>query len=781
MNGENLVQFTYVLILNICFSYQTGFAEVSEDEFEEDDDSKDNESSASSDGSYLCLRYTAARAGRLSGHDHKPAFNYRELSKSGSSSSEMSQSSHHQTTKRKKYRSKCQEESLTHSGDKFSTSTLYAEHQELEIGELPSLIECGWKFKRLNNGDFRATFIHIGQAQKILKCLEPKRKNRKIEDVGSIICLSDESSPSQDTLVDSDPKELLDIPEVSSQRKVQDWQNSFCFEENNLNIKIVGVQSLRDSPEHVPSSELSYQTAHPITSLVPLPKESSKTSEVNTTLSESIPRLDLISSNHTDSMTAVDSSHSVQQLPHLSKEMLSQSKQVSNQPVASNVLPPSSVPMQQVHNATQGTSSQNEHCLSKPTSSKSSHPNQTYVNPDLSPSSTGSNGLVFSKPDQKPESPVTISDSEDQPSLPTTVQQLLSSSTASDSEQRRSEQIIYFSPRNLNYHPENQVATVMDPKDKPSTSGYPHHASQHLQLRKPSEKFIAKSQENNMLRPSRSDMPHISKSNVLQNHDSHPSFQNCLNPIPHHSQTRNPHHVPSCQPLGQQQNYVVDEPPQSRMLHQEKQYGTQSQKNYVSLQQHHQKITFHSTKNVSHENQKPLDNQQKTVNHSLLEKQPESFVISDDEDNHSGKRGDNHRALKWNSFNQCQSKAQDVLVLSSGDESDIEEIVPNTHHVYPSINQKAMNKSASVPKVDSGWKSMIVNSNTNTKSDESECELVCVEHSSQSASSAKRVAVIAPYKSEIMDSKMCQVSVSNLCCFAYDVRILIILKVLLLI
>ena len=689
--------------------FQIGFAEVSEDE-EGDTDSKDNESTSSSESTHLCLRYTAARASRLDGYD-KPAFNYRELSRSGSSSSEtFSQSSKYCTKKgRKKECSKSsQSQPISEKStvvNTFKTSLNQSTNLGLDIITQPvGSIECRWHFDCLKNKEFQVTFSKIAVPQKILKCLEPKRRCRRIECTGSVICLSSESSPSQESTIDSDPNELPDMPEISSKKKVMDWQNNLCYEEssqnniceesaqnnvceeNPLNIKIVGVQSLSDSPEHtLNSTEPPHQKTDPINSQLSLPIDSIESFQNNSSVheSKSISTLQLVTPKLTNSTSITVASPSQQHLPQSPLETEHNSSSVPNLSSATTIS------MDWTHHTTQGISLQHKHFVSNPSRREVLH--QSSLNSDLPASLTGSSNEVLLQPSQKPESPVTISDSEDQPSFESAKQ------------------------------PKNFIEQSLE-----------KHVGKHLQ----------------------GNIPIFVEKIVGPSYVSSHSLQRCHNPPPNHLHATDKVHTGSSfgRPPMLQQNFSP--------LSKERDYRSPSKKSYLSQQQDHQRNCL-ASRNSSLENRKPATRPQNFVNGNALGKRVESFVISDDEDNPSGKSRDHPRKSVGKSFNGGQSREQNVYVLSSGDESDVE-IVPCTPKPHSSTSVGVRNKSAS--KFESEASGFTANIKSNIKIDDSENDLVFVEQSSQSASATKRVAVIQPYISDLSHNDACQVSADSLSC-----------------
>lgn len=400
---------------------QVGYADVSEDEYEEESVEKDEESCSSEDEeNCLCLRYTTARASRLNGEDSRMAFNYQESSGSTSSSFDSGRDS----SSRSKHSPVMRSDSQSTSSQKYSFKH-------------PMNSVCRWEIRRTQYAKrkYEVYFSPIAQPQKILKCVEPKRKYRKAESSGSIVCLSDESSPSQISLSTGDPKELLDIPEVSSQAKVLSWQTNSCSD-----IKIVGVQSLCDYPEltHQLPYPVASQSCQPVVSLERL--ENPAVMKVRELESGSV--LPVPSSTNYTETSALPQSH-------LSWNMQSEAQLSSSQSFTSNHLAPTSPPIQQALHT------------------------------------TGSSETGLSKQAQEHESPLTISDSEDQPLLGTALQ----------TERQRSRPIkphspLYFSPLKTNFHQNGKIFSNKD------TS-----TSQNIQLslsNKPSKSLtqIPQSQEN---------------------------------------------------------------------------------------------------------------------------------------------------------------------------------------------------------------------------------------------------------------------------------------------
>ncbi|RUS77361.1 hypothetical protein EGW08_014875 [Elysia chlorotica] len=716
---------------------KNGFAEVSGDE-DEDNNSKDDESSTSSDNAYLCLRYTAARAGR-SNLDDRPAFNYRELSRSASSSSDnLSQSSqHHKKTRNKKRHSR--ESTSVPDSDKSNPGAIPQASLDPSnnlgfdsINQSLTTAECRWNFDRLRNGKFRVTLSRIAVPQKILKCLEPKRKSRKTESSSSIICLSDESSPSHESGSDSDSKDLMDIPVVSSEKKVMDWQNSFCCgesaqntvsEENTLSIKIVGVQSLSDSPEHTLSSTepVHQKTDHanlptpvPVVCLERLP------SNLSVHESQSISALELVSPRLTDSISIKYASPSRQHhSPHMP------GKGEHNSPSFPNCSPSVSTSKERMQTTTQGITMQPVHFVSTP-SPGASH--LVSTNLDLPSSSTGSSNHVLSRPSPKPESPLTISDSEDQPSF--VPNSSMHKSLVSSEEQKH--------------------LTGMQFNHRASSSQNVYNLQEHKRSRNSMHQprnFSAKSLENFGQTCLQDSIPTSWERDTSPHQGTSRSPQSIRNPHSQHS------YASKSQPPKQPQN-CLPRPPQNRILPQVREYTSPVRKSHLSSQYQGK---FPASISGSHENQNSFNNLHSFVDDNLSGKQVESFVISDDEDNVSVKKIDCAReAVGKNSYlsQRKEPKEQNVLVLSSDDEPDVEEIVPPPPQRHPSSSLGMGNTSTS--KFEPHSSAFTQNGKSNFKTDDSECHLVLVEHSSQSALATKRVAVIQPYKSDPSDTDMSQ-------------------------
>ncbi|GFS28085.1 histone-lysine N-methyltransferase [Elysia marginata] len=690
-----------------------GYADVSDDEYDDEDDnaSKDSEGS-SSEGGYLCLRYTAARASRLEGDDAKPAFNYKEYSRSGSSSSDVSSMS----GRRKKY--EWAPNSLTVPSSDQSTST-NTPQSSVHWGARA----CRWEFKRVSKRNFEISLSSIPLPQKILKCLEPKPKSKKADCVDSVIYLSDASSPSQESTSRSDPKEFHSIPEVSSQTKVLDWQKNLCTDDNNLNIKIVDVQSLCDSPEHAPSSEPSYQMSdgimlEAVVSLERLEDVAYLEKSKSPTYS--------VSAHPASSSSFVEASSGLPFLFPLPQEQqhcgsvhkLSQSETLHH-------LPPTMLTTQQTPEITQDISSYNANAQHK----SNSLPSNTLQNHDLSTSSKGSSFAEVPKPALKPESPVIISDSEDQHPC-----DLSLSKGKGKSQSKLQESALYFAPRKPNTSVSDKFPAHVQLPSKASTSGNLFHSSPNnflVNQVQTKQEYLVQSQKNHVLRQSQTDRHH--QISPLNHNTSNPS-QKCPR-NPHSFQTGShqlDHQSSSQQPQVRKLGQRKDKPP-----------GEQS---HTTRQQYSHTNTMNRTNNVTHRN-KNLDRNKQTLNNRALHAdQCDSLVISDEEDTSLQKKG-----------NSVNSTEQNVLVLSSGDESDVEEAPPTAAQSYVSTSRNNVLKPAT--KFEAVGNSL--NAPIHPSVADSECELIHVDH--LKPSTPRQVAVIQPFKSVLIDNNASESSNALTC------------------
>ncbi|GFO05236.1 histone-lysine N-methyltransferase [Plakobranchus ocellatus] len=800
---------------------QNGFAEVSGDECdEEDDNSNDMESKASSDENCLCLRYTAARAGRMGGPDDQPAFNYQDLSRSdpsdSDSSSKKSSRYHHRTKQKRTERRKnkvCQEKKTSSSSDDKS-STSYStrcyssgqsESQDLHIpGQPIRPVVCGLKFTVLEGVARQATYINLGVPEKIHKCLEPpKRKYKKIEDSSTVISLSDESSPSQETV--SRNKDgtiaILDIPEVSSEKKVIEWQNTSCFEEDNLSIKIIGVQSLRDPPEPTNESP-NHITDHTMPILAP-------SVPVNNVFQGdgSSGRIDLVSSDQINisaeeastqpSMTLQDPCHS--------RHDPSQTHSITSENLSSNSSTVLYKSMQQQSSSPQGVVVANQQLSTRPQLPSNSQQQSSANRLPLSSDVTGSSSRTHSASSLQPQDDysVIISDSEDHLPLPSISAKnpstLQSNPTTIKKAMFKNKSSFNVRKSNQISHAHQQVLRSASSENHGLTSSHLHNNPPIPQKQTP----CLSAPYNNVLLQQQN-VPNISPSKVCSNQksgskqavsnskysnetdSSKTSLSNAqpsrakmqkepLTDVYFSSETQGPFN-PSSHPVRQKPNCVsnMQQMPNRNCHFQQNRLGQSCsnsstwQENFESSQltypqkgsrvleeqrecastrgQLHQPqkcVLSSSSRNVLAENHRPVKWEKNTHG---LHKQSEPVVISDDEDM-MHERVTNSRKMAANK----KMNIHDVLVLSGGEESDVEEIGRSSAPSYSPIPPKVRNRTVRKPVTNVNG--FVGRKDSSFKNDDPECELVYIEQSypsshGQTPSSSRTVAVVKPYLSE---------------------------------